>query len=302
MNRFSCAATLFRATFGVMAAAGFSTRVACAQAGSTGVLIVAHGAGSEWNAAVDTAGSEVKTGGPVAVSFLMGPAAPTRRFQDAVAELTRRGAKRIVVVPLLVSSHSGHYDQVRYLTGQLDSVESVMREHLEMSGIERPTSSVPLALTPALDDAPELAHVVASLARALAPNPAGRALFIVGHGPNSPEDYAAWMQNLRRVADTVWAETGFSSVVVDLIRDDAPAAVRAEAILRIREIIRLQHEATGADVVVVPVLIASGEVTGKIPTDLAGLPINYDGKALLPHAEIARWVEREVREAAPATP
>ena len=36
-------------------------------------------------------------------------------------------------------------------------------------------------------------------ARALTTTPREQALFIVGHGPNSAEDYAAWMENLRPV-------------------------------------------------------------------------------------------------------
>src|SRR6266542_1657954 len=57
-----------------------------------------------------------------------------------------------------------------------------------------------------------------------------RALLLLGHGPNSAEDYATWMANLRPVADSVRAAAGFASVLIELVRDDAPAAVRAEAV------------------------------------------------------------------------
>ena len=51
-------------------------------------------------------------------------------------------------------------------------------------------------------------------------------------------------------------------------------------------------------VVVVPVLVASGRVsTEKLPKDLEGLPIVYTTEGLLPHAEMARWVESRVRTA-----
>jgi len=42
---------------------------------TVGTLIVAHGADSGWNAAVLDMARGVRTGGPVRVSFLMGPAA-----------------------------------------------------------------------------------------------------------------------------------------------------------------------------------------------------------------------------------
>ena len=43
------------------------------------------------------------------------------------------------------------------------------------------------------------------------------------------------MQNLRPIAEHVKAKTGFRNVMVGLVRDDAPAAVRAEAVASIRE-------------------------------------------------------------------
>src|SRR5687767_15148202 len=93
---------------------------------SVGTLIVAHGGGPAWDAQVEAVAREVKLAGPVGVSFLMGPGAKTHRFQDVVHHLINRGAKRIVVVPMLVSSHSGHYDQIRYLAGELDTLDSGM--------------------------------------------------------------------------------------------------------------------------------------------------------------------------------
>src|SRR5882672_9093217 len=105
---------------------------------TVGTLIVAHGADSGWNAAVLDMARGVRTGGPVRVSFLMGPAAAAHRFQDVVDTLAAAGANTIVVVPLLVSSHGGHYEQVRYLVSATDTLSAVMQEHLAMSGIERP--------------------------------------------------------------------------------------------------------------------------------------------------------------------
>jgi sirohydrochlorin ferrochelatase len=105
------------------------------------------------------------------------------------------------------------------------------------------------------------------------------------------------MANLRPVADSVRAMTGFRDVRVGLVRDDAPAAVRAEAVRGVRELIELQHLATGDTVTVVPVLVSRGAVSReKIPADLAGLPMKYVGEALLPHPGLARWVEARVRE------
>lgn len=267
--------------------------------GSVGTILIAHGAGPDWNAQVEAVAALARTGGPLEVSYLMGPAAASHRFQDAARRLVERGAREIVVVPLLVSSHSGHYEQIRYLAGQTDSLSETMHHHLHMAGIERADVGVPIRLARAIDDSPDVARVLAERALALATAPAGQALFLVGHGPNSAEDHAEWMRNLRPIADSVKAATGFRDVKIGLVRDDAPAEVRAEAVRAVRETIELQHALTQQPVVVVPVLVSTGGVSReKLPKDLAELPIVYSGDALLPHPGLARWIESRVRETA----
>lgn len=270
--------------------------------GKVGTIVVAHGGDSLWNAYVADVARQAHTGGPVAVSFLMGAGASTARFQDAAATLVSKGATRIVVVPMLVSSHSGHYDQIRYLAGEQVTLDDEMMHHLHMSGIERAKTSVPMSVTAAMDSSLEVAHVLADRGKALAKSvgsaPSERALLIVGHGPNSAEDYAAWMHALRPIADSVKAAGGFRDVRVELVRDDAPAAVRAEAVLRVRELIDLQYKVTGKDVLVVPVLVSTGSVSrDKVPNDIKGTHSVYLGDPLLPHPAMARWIESRVREA-----
>ena len=265
-------------------------------------IVVAHGADSLWNERVRDVARRAATGAEVEVAFLMGPEAAARPFQDVVAALARDGAGEIVVVPLLVSSHSGHYDQLRWLAGEIDSLSGPMQHHLEMSGIERPATGARIRLAPALDDAPELADVLADRAAALAEAPAEQALFLIGHGPNSAEDHARWMANLRPIAERVAERTGFLDVKVGLVRDDAPPEVRAEAVRAIRETIELQHALTDRPVVVVPILVSEGRVSrDKFPADLAGLPIVYTGEPILPHPALARWIERRVADSAAET-
>jgi len=255
-------------------------------------IVVAHGGDSLWNFHVIEAARAAKTGGPVEVSFLMGPAAKTTRFHEVVAKLEAAGAREIAVVPMLVSSHSGHFDQIRWLVGDSVRLDETMQHHLHMSGIERPVTKAKLRLTRAMDAAPQVARVLAERGRALAGDPTGRALMIVGHGPNSAEDYAAWMTNLRIIVDSVRATSGFRDVRVEMVRDDAPAPVRAEAVQRTRELIELQYAMTKQPVIVVPLLVSKGSINrSKLPQDLAGLPIVYSGEALLPHPEMVRWIE-----------
>ena len=271
--------------------------LAAAQAERVGTLILAHGGDRGWNDQVRSVASEVRTGGrlgPHQEAHFHGPA---HRFQDAAKRLADAGATSIVVVPLLVSSHSGHYEQIRWLAGETDELEEMMQHHLHMAGIERPTVNVPMHVARAIDDSPDVARVLAERARAMEPRTAGRALYLMGHGPNDDEAYAQWMRNLRPVADSVRVATGFADVGVGLVRDDAPAETRAAAVAQVRAEIQRQHQATGQPVVVVPVLISRGSVSEvKFRRDLEGLPVVYSGEPLLPHPGLARWIESRVRE------
>jgi sirohydrochlorin cobaltochelatase len=205
-------------------------------------------------------------------------------------------------VPLLISSHSGHYEQIRYLAGEVETLDEKMMHHLHMGGLERVTTRLPVHVSRAVDDSPDVARVLIERAHALVPNPENHALFIIGHGPNSSDDLASWMKNLRAMTDTIRGLTKFRDVRVGLVQDDAPAHVRAEAVNRARELIDLQQRLTGAKVAVVPVLVSRGKLSvEKIPRDLAGLPIIYDGEPLLPHPALARWIEARVRESAQLT-
>jgi len=263
----------------------------------TGTILIAHGGGPEWNAQVEKIAGLANTGGPLEVSYLMGPGAAKHRFQDVARKLVEKGATRIVVVPLLVSSHSGHYEQLRYLVGATDTLSESMMHHLHMSGLDRADVNVPIRLARAIDDSKDAAEVLAQRARALATQPSEQAVFLIAHGPNSAEDNALWMKNLRPLGEHVKTAGGFKNVMIGTVRDDAPAEVRAEGVRAIRETIQLQHMATKQPVVVVPVLISTGEVSReKLPRDLAGLPILYSGDALLPHPGLARWIEARVRE------
>jgi sirohydrochlorin cobaltochelatase len=262
-----------------------------------GTIVVAHGGDTEWNNRVLAVATGAKTGGPVEVSFLMGPGAKTNRFQDIVRRMEASGVSRIVVVPLLISSHSGHYEQIRYLAGEVEKLDEKMMHHLHMGGLERVTSRVPVTVAKAVDDSPDVARVLIERAHAMAADPGKHALFVIGHGPNSSDDLASWMKNLRAMTDTIRALTKFKDVRVGLVQDDAPAHVRAEAVNRARELIELQNRLTNEKVIVVPVLVSKGKLSvEKLPKDLAGLPIVYDGEPLLPHPALARWIEARVRE------
>jgi sirohydrochlorin cobaltochelatase len=256
----------------------------------TGLLIVAHGAGPSWNGPVRAVVQQVRwTQGLVATAFLMGPEADSSGWGSGVAALRRGGAKQIVVVPLLVSSHGGHYREILYYAG------AVSEPPPDLGGHQHPAANppdLPMRVTPALDAAPELGAALLERWRSLDSANRRRPLLLVAHGPNSDEEAALWIKNLE-VAAARLREAGGVPVTVGLLRDDAPAPVRAAAVADLRNQIRRLAEAAHDSVAVLPVLISSGEIDQvRIPDDLAGLPIRYAALPLAPLAPLALWIER----------
>lgn len=254
--------------------------------GSTGLLVVAHGANAAWNLQVRETVARVDWRGPVTVAFLMGEEADTSGWDAGVRELAKQGAQRIVAVPLMVSSHGGHYRQIRYLAGEIPDWPAEL-SHQHGPRLEPP---VPIRVTAALDGAPELGQVLRDRWRGLAGVDRRRSLVLVAHGPSTDDEAALWVRDLELAARDLGSDV---QVRIGLLRDDAPPPVRAAAIALIRETVNGLATAAGDSVAVLPVLISSGSINRvTIPKDLFALPIRYTAISLTPHHALARWIER----------
>jgi sirohydrochlorin ferrochelatase len=266
----------------------------------TGLLVTAHGAGPEWNARVrETVAQVTWTKGPVATAFLMGAEAQTAGWDSAVARLSRDGAREVIVVPFMVSSFGSHYRQIRFYAGELDELPSELAAHDHSTG---GSAGLPMGMTAALDDAPELGAVLLDRWRALEAVARGRPLILVAHGPTTDAEARRWVANLKGTASGI-ANEGRIPVEIGLLRDDAPPPVRAAAIAKIHGQVRALLTSPADSVTVMPVLISTGRIDRvTIPNDLAGLPVRYAPMVLTPHAELARWIERVAIARLNATP
>ena len=302
-----------RRAFAISTALGLLTLAAPPARAQTGLIVVAHGASPEWNARVKETVARVKwTHGPVAVAFLMGPETKTAGWDQAIDTMRARAAKSLVVVPLLVSTHGFHYDQIEYYAGLRDTLimppppppraprpgtDSATAAAYAMGGhnhhVHNRPPGMPATVTPALDAAPELGEVLAAAWKAFAPECKGRSIMFVAHGPSNDADANRWVTNIAIAAQALRG-AGFNGAVrVGLLRDDAPAPMRAAAITAMRDSIQAMAARTRDSVVVIPVLISSGAINKvTIPRDLNDLPIRYHPVALSGHDEIARWIER----------
>ena len=218
-----------------------------------------------------------------------------RRLQRAIEELEQRGVRRLIAVPLLISSASEVMRQFQYLLGA--------RDHGPWEEVQPVNLRVPVTLTTPLDDDPAVSAILLDRARRLSRAPGGEAVILIAHGPTSEEDDAKWLEVMGRLAQRLEETGGFRAVVPVTMRDDALDSVREAATTRMRETVQQQsrlgslHQRDNA-VLVVPLLLATGGIEAKIPHRLSGLTYRYQPQALLPDVRVAQWITRQVRQAA----
>lgn len=266
---------------------------------NVGLLVVAHGADSTWNANVRRTVAQVKWSGPVEVAFLMGPEAHHASWNVAVKSLEAKNASRIVAVPLMVSTHGSHVDQIRFYAGELPKLPP---ELASMGGHDHEApvkAAVPVRTTQALDDATELGQALFERWQALSAADKARPLVLVAHGPTDNAQAVLWEKNIAAATSRISSLVAPRPTRIHLLRDDAPAAVRAAAVQEMRDTIAAMAARVKDSVTVLPVLISTGSVnTVKIPADINGLPVRYQPVGLTPSSALARWIERVAGQSA----
>lgn len=254
-----------------------------------GLLVVAHGADSGWNARVRATVSQVVWDGPVRLAYLMGPEAHAASWSAGVTALERAGIDSLVVVPLMVSSYGAHFQQIQHYAGYPVPLPAALGGHDHGPAV-RP--GVPVRVTPALDAAEELGEILHDRWGALPAASRAAPLVLVAHGPTTDADAGRWVDAITRA---VTPRTG-ALLHVGLLRDDAPPPVRAAAVAAIRDTIVALARRHGDSVTVMTVLMSHGGINRTtVPADLAGMPMRYAGVALAPHPALARWITRIAR-------
>jgi sirohydrochlorin ferrochelatase len=196
--------------------------------------------------------------------------------------------------------HAAAHDGVAVVPLFVSSGNWIVRRVTELAVAASADAGIPASVTAALDASAEVMDVLADRARRLAGSPTGQALMLVGHGPVEDEDLASWDSLGAAVAGGVRDRAEFAVVEAGVVRDDAPPDVRAAAVHAVRERIARLASETGRAVVVVPWIVGAGSLTReRLPADLTGLDVRYDGQPLLPHPALARWVTRQLSAARP---
>ncbi len=249
-----------------------------------GILVISHGSReAEWvqlvDHAVSAAASSARLGGvPVVSSFL--EIVDGRLIQDGIDELERLGVTDMLVLPLFVSSGSTHVDEI----GQAFGLPWVSDLEGDL-GTFRVNASVTYGLP--IDDDPEIAELLALNVAELSQDASNEALLLVGHGSKEKVFHERWREGLERMGERLRRLGGYARAEsAMLLPDEAAGKLRS-----------MQAKRPEEAVIVVPLFLSKGYFTNQvIPSRLAGLDYRYNGRAMLPHPGVERWLERQMVE------
>jgi hypothetical protein len=294
----------------ILSLALFAALVVRTASADPGILLLAHGGSAEWNARVTELAAKVNETHPTEVAFGM---ATRATIQNAIDKLIARGVAEIVAVPLFVSSWSTVITSTEYLLGLRAEAPPALASYAKMNhasaaaappgspsrihddhtraadGTIPVKSSLPIRMTPALNDHPIVADVLASRARAISRNPAQEALVILAHGPNEEDDNRRWLADMRSLAARIGQSEKFASIEYLTLRDDAPKPVRDAATEQLRAIVQ-REISRGRRVLIVPLLISFGGIERGLRERLDGLTYTMADAALMPDERLITWV------------
>ena len=272
----------------------------------SGILLLAHGGSAEWNARVTDLAARVDAHKPTEVAFGM---ASRATMQAAVDRLAARGVTEIVAVPLFVSSWSSVITSTGYLLGARAEAPAALAlyarmdhgqptagaatdghgTHAPATGTTPVSSSLPIRMTPALNDHPIVAEILASRARSISQSPTTEAVVLVAHGPNEDDDNRRWLADLASLAGRIRQTERFASIDYLTVRDDAPKSVRDRATAELRDLVG-RRSRDGRRVLIVPVLVSFGGIDRGVRERLQGLTYVMSDNGLVPDDRLVSWV------------
>jgi sirohydrochlorin cobaltochelatase len=281
----------------LLAAAGCGPQgPAPAAPGDFGVLLMAHGGSKEWNAEVVEAVAPLLREHPIEIAFGMAEAAS---LQEGVRKLESRGVRRIGVVRLFVSGES-FLERTEQILGLREGAATRPAGALSPAdcATSGPSSGRPdlwrietvstFALSrEGLADAEGMGAVIADRAKALSEDPAREDVLILAHGPGDEAENLRWLRSLEARAESVRAALPFRRVRALTLREDWRAH-RIAAETHIRGFVR--EAAVDGRAIVIPFRVSG---FGPYREVLQGLAYAADGRGLLPHPEITRWIGGE---------
>lgn len=277
-----------------------------------GVLVLAHGSmNKDWNSSIQEVTNPLKENYFVEIAWGM---ANALNMQPAISKLEQKGVNTIVVVQLFVSSYSPIIRQNEFLLGLRDSLADApmpmmihdMENHrmtMKMPENLQPLEinpNIKIILTKPLDDHPLVAGILMDRIEQLSINPSKETILLVAHGPNSESDNDNWIKTSESLAEQIkdfQVNNGdaFQDIISLTVRDDADEEIHEQAKQEFRaNVIEANRK---GDAIVIPLLLSQGGVEKKYLSRLEGLNYKWTGETLLPHYNIAKFIQVSVKEA-----
>ena len=144
-----------------------------------------------------------------------------------------------------------------------------------------------------LNDSAVAVEILLDRAHEISANPSRESVIIVARGPNDNSDNLRWIEILKNISVRLKERGGYKSVEGITLRDDAPAAVRQQAVEYLRQRVRVVEQ-SGSRALVVTLLLSAGGIEHKIGLELRGLNYAFNTKALLPDSRISEWIRSQV--------
>jgi len=258
-----------------------------------GLLLMAHGGGSEWNTAVKESTAGLAERFPVEIAFGMADAGS---IEESVKRLEATGVEHVGVVRMFVSGESWH-ERTRQILGVDEGAPS--REEAKRKN-PQPRTFMPMGFwrldtdvsfyvsEEGLADATEMDGVLVSRIQALSSNPADEVAVVLAHGTGSDEEDARWIEKITERTALAKARLGLQDIKVFTLREDWMEK-REEAENRIRNYIQ-EVSQKGFTPLVVPFRVQG---FGPYARVLEGLDYEASGQGLLPHVNVGQWIENQ---------
>jgi sirohydrochlorin ferrochelatase len=256
-----------------------------------GVLVMAHGGGEEWDAAVESSLAQLEARYPVAAAFGMADAGSMER---AVRELEAAGVDHVGVVRMFISGESW-YERTEQILGLNDGAPSKAEAMAKMAS--EPERRMPMGFwqidtdlefhlsEEGLADAEEMDQVLLTRIRNLSQNPAEETVMVLAHGPGDDAENARWIARISERAELARKQLGVADISVFTLREDWEDK-REQAEQQIRSYVQ-QASASGKTTLVVPYRVMG---FGPYHGVLSGLDYRADETGLVPHDNVGLWL------------
>lgn len=254
-----------------------------------GVLIMTHGFREQGDKMFKEQLTPLASALPTSLSLGMGMMM-SEHVQLSIDDLQAAGVEKIVVVPIVSTPYNELIRQWEYILGKRSEAEFVSVPQVKHK------AKVVFAEPPG--DDPLIAEILIDHAKEISTNPEREMVIIVAHGASGrmkAEDNPKELKLLENLARLVREDGGFAEAMGFTLQDDAPPAIRAANVERLRGIVEKAAK-DGKSVLVVTNLIGARTIQPKLRADLKDLEYKFNPKGISQHPTFIEWIGETVRE------